>query len=366
MHSALFVWEDLRTNQCRRKSCLYLHRSCSRTVCPCETIACPLPLSPHLMMAKAWESWSCLATGLEQHECHMPGCRRSVCLVALCPLLIPLPSNCSLPPLTFSRSWIAMRHTCTLLWEALRSRTCPFGEGRSSKRDREWFEGPGSYPIHPHSTGQLSWWQMSICSWHWSLVNYDRIPESQNGWGGKGPLEVIWSCSSRATYSRLPRTTSSWLLNITKEGDCTTSLHNLCQCSVQGARGKERSRKLLEIRLLPLLGTTSVPGLLQCGTSREARDKQWRTEGSTDLFVSQSFLSWSLLNCSLPKCTLPKSIAAPGSWHTVPEKRPKGRDGPYSAANKYRRSALTTHSNAQLCASFVQKWEGNCDFGGVW
>lgn len=136
MYSALFAWEDLRPNQCHMKSCLYLHRSCSRTVRPCETIACPLPLSPHLTMAKAWESWSCLATGLEQHECRMPGCRRSVCLVALCPLLIPLPSNCSLPPLTFSRSWIAMGHTCTLLWEALRSRTCPFGEGRSSKRDK--------------------------------------------------------------------------------------------------------------------------------------------------------------------------------------------------------------------------------------
>ena len=37
---------------------------------------------------------------------------------------------------------------------------------------------------------------------------------------------------SRVTYSRLQRTLSRWVLNISREGDSTTSLGSLCQCSV--------------------------------------------------------------------------------------------------------------------------------------
>jgi len=50
--------------------------------------------------------------------------------------------------------------------------------------------------------------------------------ETQCGWGWKGPLEVIWAkpgCSSRATYSWLPRTMSRWFLNISEKGNSTTS-----------------------------------------------------------------------------------------------------------------------------------------------
>lgn len=39
-------------------------------------------------------------------------------------------------------------------------------------------------------------------------------------------------CSSRGSWSRVPRTVSSRLLNISKGGDCTTSLSNLFQCSI--------------------------------------------------------------------------------------------------------------------------------------
>jgi len=39
-------------------------------------------------------------------------------------------------------------------------------------------------------------------------------------------------CQSRVTYSRLHRTLSRQVLNISREGDSTTSVGSLCQCSV--------------------------------------------------------------------------------------------------------------------------------------
>lgn len=47
----------------------------------------------------------------------------------------------------------------------------------------------------------------------------------------KGRL-IYPPCSSRFTHSQLPRTLSSQLKNISKDGDSTTSLHNLYQCLV--------------------------------------------------------------------------------------------------------------------------------------
>ena len=59
--------------------------------------------------------------------------------------------------------------------------------------------------------------------------SYTSLIESQNGQGGKGPLEGIWSkpCAQAGPL----RTMSRRLLNISKDGDSTTSLGNLCQCS---------------------------------------------------------------------------------------------------------------------------------------
>jgi len=45
-------------------------------------------------------------------------------------------------------------------------------------------------------------------------------------------------CRSRVTYSRLHRTASRWVLNISREGDSTTSLGSLFQCSIT-LRGKK-------------------------------------------------------------------------------------------------------------------------------
>ena len=56
--------------------------------------------------------------------------------------------------------------------------------------------------------------------------------ESQNGRGRKGPLWIIQSnppCRSRVTYSRLHRTLSRRVFNISREGNSTTSLGRLFQ-----------------------------------------------------------------------------------------------------------------------------------------
>jgi len=45
-------------------------------------------------------------------------------------------------------------------------------------------------------------------------------------------------CRSRVTHSRLHRTLSRWVLNISREGDSTPSLGSLCQGSVT-LRGKK-------------------------------------------------------------------------------------------------------------------------------
>jgi len=58
------------------------------------------------------------------------------------------------------------------------------------------------------------------------------LTESQNGRDWKGH-----PCRSRVTYSKLHSTLSRWVLNISREGESTTSLGSLFQCSVT-LRGK--------------------------------------------------------------------------------------------------------------------------------
>jgi len=61
------------------------------------------------------------------------------------------------------------------------------------------------------------------------------------------------SCRSRVAYSRLHRTSSRLVLNISKEGDSTSSLGSLFQCSVT-LRVKERNPlKLLTLQQIPVV-----------------------------------------------------------------------------------------------------------------
>ena len=93
-----------------------------------------------------------------------------------------------------------------------------------------------------------------------------RITESQNGRGWKGPL---WSSSppplpKQGLLQQAAQDLVQWVFNISREGDSTTSLGSLFQCSVT-LRGKKfllmLRRNFLCFRLYPLplvlsLGTT--------------------------------------------------------------------------------------------------------------
>ena len=58
--------------------------------------------------------------------------------------------------------------------------------------------------------------------------NHEVAEVGTDLWRSSGPIP----CSSRVSYSRLPRTMTSRISNISKDGDSTTSLGNLFQCSV--------------------------------------------------------------------------------------------------------------------------------------
>ena len=72
---------------------------------------------------------------------------------------------------------------------------------------------------------------------HSSIPMIMQNRESQNYRMLRGGRDLCGSssptpCSSRVTQSRLHRTASRWVLNFSREGDSTTSLGNLFQCSV--------------------------------------------------------------------------------------------------------------------------------------
>ena len=100
-------------------------------------------------------------------------------------------------------------------------------------------------------------------------VHSHRITESQiTEWpslGGMSKSHLIQcSCSSRTTWSQLPRTISRWLLNVSKDGNPTIAVGNLCQCSVTLTVKKcflifRKNISFISLSSLPLvvsLGTT--------------------------------------------------------------------------------------------------------------
>ena len=150
MHSALFEWGDLCTKQCRRKSCLYLHRNCSRTVCPCETITSvpslspPTPPQPRLGRAKAIWPWGwnyTSAARLDAKGLFVPW------LWAFFSFLL-LPS-CSLPPLIFFRAQVAIPASLKN-WRSLEEQKMTFWIGQG-------VGGRAGLLSHPGPTWQRSW-----------------------------------------------------------------------------------------------------------------------------------------------------------------------------------------------------------------
>jgi len=87
--------------------------------------------------------------------------------------------------------------------------------------------------------------------------------------GTSGGHLVKPACSSRTTYSQLPRTMSRWLLNTCKEQESTTSLGNLCQSSATLTVKKYFLMfrwSLLRFSLCPL------PLVLSLGTNEKSLD----------------------------------------------------------------------------------------------
>ena len=62
-------------------------------------------------------------------------------------------------------------------------------------------------------------------------IRHSRIAESQNHRGWKGSLEISLFIPLQVLYNRLYRKTSREVLSISREGDSTTSLGSLFQCS---------------------------------------------------------------------------------------------------------------------------------------
>ena len=75
----------------------------------------------------------------------------------------------------------------------------------------------------------ISWWFLLPY-----ITEYRMVGAGRDLCGSPSPTP----CWSRVTQSRLHRTASKWVLNISREGDSTASLGSLCQGSVT-LRGKK-------------------------------------------------------------------------------------------------------------------------------
>ena len=126
--------------------------------------------------------------------------------------------------------------------------------------------------------------------------------------GTSGGHLVQAPCSSRATWSRLPRTTSRWLLSISKDGNSTTPLGNLCQCSATLAgkkcflmfRGNLLCFSLCPLPLVLALGTAEKSlAWLSLSSPSSVYRHRWDPPEPSLLQAEQSQLSHSFLTCEV-------------------------------------------------------------------
>ena len=81
-------------------------------------------------------------------------------------------------------------------------------------------------------------WETHLASVNLKITESHRITECSGLEGTSVGHLVQPPCRSRVTYSRLHRTASRRVLNISREGDSTASLGSLFQCSIT-LRGKK-------------------------------------------------------------------------------------------------------------------------------
>jgi len=86
-----------------------------------------------------------------------------------------------------------------------------------------------------------------------------RITEWLRLEGTSGRDLVLPPCSSRPTYSRLPRTMSRWFFSIYKDGESTKFLGNLDECSVTLTVEKESPDVQAESSVFQFVPTASCP-----------------------------------------------------------------------------------------------------------
>ena len=112
----------------------------------------------------------------------------------------------------------------------------------------------------------------------WVSQNHRMVGFGRDLCGSPSPTP----CRSRVTYSRLHRTLSRRVLNISREGDSTTSLGSLFQCSVT-LRGKKSLLKIccqvaksfFQVGFTPLrFGLCQLPVKQICFSLRENKNDQ--------------------------------------------------------------------------------------------
>ena len=112
----------------------------------------------------------------------------------------------------------------------------------------------GTIPLEAHTCfSEIHHWafpenpsELKVCFCSQKESQSHRITECSGLEGTSVSHPVQPSCRSRVTYSRQHRTLSRWILNISGEGDSTTSLGSLCQGSVT-LRGKKFFLKKMNV-----------------------------------------------------------------------------------------------------------------------